>query len=272
MKRISRILLLALLLLAPAWSSLHAQEHSFGLRAGTLQFAESSILGDAVQLDRRPTVVIDYNRTFESGDFDGVFIEGTYEWRRDTDAHVSVFVGGGVYSESATRITGGTAEVTDSRGSGGTWLVGQEPNTSFANTNTLEYAIYYFHFSPRWNFTTGKARFWVGAGLGLWANMWREVVDARYTDVFSCDRIENPSPRLENCKSEVQYRESDGNRRSTVPLSASAGFTYQFLPHWSLNIEDRYVFNATGSINLFRTDSSFEITGNEILFGFAYKL
>jgi len=267
---IQRRLPLAVVLLLSVWSAATAQEHSFGLRVGSFQFAEASVLTDAVRLDRRPLVVIDYQRDFSSGDFDGTLLEGTYEWRRDTDAHVSMIVSGGYYSETAVQTVEGTAVVADPRGSG------QPPNWFLpANTvNTLEYTIYYFHFSPRWNFTTGKARFWVGGGLGLWANLWRVVNDSTYVDIFSCDRIEPipGSPTLANCTGTSQYRESDGNRRTVVPLSVSAGFTYQFLPHWSFSLEDRFMFNGVGSNTLFRVDSDFDITGNQILVGVAYKL
>jgi len=270
MTRILRRLPLAVVLLLSAWSAATAQEHSFGLRAGSFQFAESSVLTDPVHMDRRPLVVIDYTRDFASGDFDGTLLEATYEWRRDTDAHVSMIVSGGYYTESAMHTLPGTAIVTDKRGSGlpSEWIL---PTSTI---NTLEYTIYYFHFSPRWNFTTGKARFWVGGGLGLWANLWREVSDSTYVDVFSCDRV-GPAmgmQTLENCTGTSQYRESDGNRRTVLPLSLSAGFTYQFLPHWSFSIEDRYLFNGQGSNNLFRQDSDFDLTGNQILVGVAYKL
>jgi opacity protein-like surface antigen len=275
MNRIPRTALLALPLLLVPWSAPCAQEHSFGLRVGTLQYPEEGILTDRIVLDRRPTVIINYRREFESSDLDGTFIEGSYEWRRDTDAHLSLALSGGVYSQSAVQTVPGTALVNDARGSGGQWLVGVEPNTSFRNLNTLDYTIYYFHLSPRWNFTTGKVRFWLGAGVGLWANLWREVVDTHYTDVFSCERIEpglGASPYLQNCTSEIHYRESDGNRRSSLPFSGSAGLTYQFLAHWSLNVEDRYIFNTKGTINLFRIDSETSIDGNQIILGFAYKL
>jgi hypothetical protein len=261
MTRILRRLPLVVVLLLSALPIATAQEHSFGLRVGSFQFPESSVLTDAVVLDRRPLVVIGYQRDFSSGDFDGTLLEGTYEWRRDTDAHVSMIVSGGIYSETAMETVPGIAQVVDRRGRGSTWFLPTD------TVNTLEYAIYYFHFSPRWNFTTGKARFWVGGGLGLWANLWREVNDSTYLDVFSCDRIEDPNPSvppiLVNCTANSQYRESDGNRRTVLPLSASAGFTYQFLPHWSFSLEDRFLFNGQGSTTLFRVDSDFDITGSQ---------
>jgi hypothetical protein len=269
MTRILRRLALAVALLLPAWSAATAQEHSFGLRVGSFQFPEASVLTDVIFLDRRPVVILAYQRDFPSGDFDGTLLEGTYEWRRDTDAHLSMVISGGLYSESSVQTVTGITLVNDPRGTA-------LPREWFLDTqtvNTLEYTIYYFHFSPRWNFTTGKARFWVGGGLGLWANLWREVNDSTYVDIFSCDRIENPPPtRLENCTGTSNYRESDGNRRTVLPLSLSAGFTYQFLPHWSFSVEDRFLFNGSGSNTLFRTDSDFDITGNQILVGFAYKL
>jgi len=276
MTRMLRRISLAVVLLLSAWSATSAQESSFGLRYGSFQFPESTVLNGAIRLDRRPAVVIDYQRDFESGDFDGNLLEGTYEWRRDTDAHVSMMVSGGIYSESAMHTVVGNAIVSDFRGSNGRvdWGDGGRGGLLPTSTlNTLEYTIYYFHLTPRWNFTTGKARFWVGGGLGLWANLWREVSDSTYVDIFSCDRADiGTVPILANCQSTTQFRESDGNRRTVVPLSASAGFTYQFLQHWSFNVEDRYMFNGMGSVTLFRVDSKFDISGNQVLVGFAYKL
>jgi len=254
------------------------EESRIGVRATFLPGAESLVLTGSVHLDRRPVTDLSYSRRFESSDFDGWVLEGIYEWRPYGDSPLAVSVSAGFYSESATVVTPGSARVTDKRGASGevTFVVGLQPNTSFSNANTLEQTIYYVHLTPRWSFPAGRVRFFLGGGIGLWANLWREVADATYTDIFSCDRepLTRPPlrPALTNCTAFTSYRESDGFRRTVLPLSVSGGLTYQFLPHWSFEVEDRYLFHASGAVTLFGTTSSFEIAGNQILFGVAYRL
>ena len=54
--------------------------------------------------------------------------------------------------------------------------------------------------------------------------------------------------------------------------SISAGATFQFSPHWSINIEDRYLFLGDSSVNMFRVESEYDISGNQIFLGFSYSL
>lgn len=245
-----------------------AQEHNFGLRTGSFQLPESEVLTDS-HFVLRDNFELFFSRDLDSAEYSGSFVEGFYEWRRDTDAHFSLAVSGGVFARDATHVETGLVEVPETRG-GDT-----APDTRLLSspvTSTLEYTLYFVHVSPRYNFTTGKVRAWVGGGAGLWANFWREVVDVEYTDIFSCDPGVPPDFALNNCTSTLQFRESEGDRRTILPISVSAGLTVQFLPHWSFYLEDRFLFGGDSSLTLFRDDSEFSMGGNQVILGFSYRL
>lgn len=233
------------------------------------------LLNDAIHIDEvidgRRTQ-IDFRRDFDAAEFEGNFIGFVYEFRRDADSRFSLAVDGGVFSTDATHTLAGNAYVND-------------PNIDFEDpgdfdsdnhfededipaliTNRLEYSLYYFHISGRYSWTPGKWRLWGGVGIGLWANLWREVVEAEFLNLACLPAVEP------GCNPKIEYRESQGDRRTIIPLSASVGATWQFLPHWSVHVESRYLFLAEADVTLFETAASYDIGGNQFMLGFSYKL
>ena len=266
MKRHLRVLAPLILWLLGS-TTLLAGEHTFGLRGGYFQFPESDVLSNSYLL-LRETVDFATVTDFDSADFNRPLLEFYYEWRRDTDAHLAFGVSAGYGAadamETGTGVIFQPLDPFDYDRDGNT---GAETVPAVV-TSTLEHTIYYIHITPKYYFTTGKARFFLGGGLGLWANLWRQVLDATFVDIFACA----PPPNPVNCPLNDQFRESDGNRRTVVPISISAGATFQFSPHWSVNIEDRYLFSGGSSTNLFRVESEYDISGNQIFIGFSYSL
>jgi opacity protein-like surface antigen len=266
MKTTARVALV-LCVLAAAVSGPLAQEHSFGLRASTFNFTRSAVFSDTVAVIREPLVdLLVYTRDFDPDDFSGTAWEFYYTWRRDTDAHFELGISAGVFGKDVTETVPGLVVVPDpgdfnNNGSMQELVVGSVENT-------LEYTLYYVNVTPMYNFTTGKFRFYVGGGLGLWANLWREVFNTTFVNIFTCSDPDNFTGCLENSN----LRESAGNRRTILPLTASAGFTYRFRPHWSFNIEDRYVTNAESTVKVFRGEASYSIEQNQVLVGFTYTL
>ena len=253
-------------------NSLMAQEHIFGLSVGSFQFPASDVFTDSHFLIRgvQPSSrLYFFERDMDSADYSGPFLQFGYEWRRDTDSHFSLSVNAGLFSANVTETVPGLAVVPETRGGAG---APPERFLSAAVTNTLDYTLYFVHVTPKYNFTTGKVRFWVGAGAGLWANFWREVIDMEFIDIFSCDPGVIPDFILNNCTGTTRFRESEGDRRTILPITASAGLTVQFLPHWTFFLEDRYLFAADSSLTLFRDDSNYSIGGNQIIIGFGYRL
>lgn len=258
---------LGMILLLASVSGVLAQEHTFGLRAGTFTFPDGDIFHDFISIERpdtspEVTLNLSFRRDFDPDDFSGTVYEFLYTFRRDEDAHFQMDLSAGLYKSDVTSLTSGTVRKFDPRGSGTTRFL--PANIS----DTLEYTLYYVQVVPTWQFTTGKFRFFVGGGLGLWANLFREVLEADYPDIFTCSDLSDYS----TCTGRDQFRESQGNRRTSVPINVSAGFFYQFLPHWSFNVEDRYVFNAESSVNLWREDSTFDVGQNQVFIGFSYRL
>ena len=133
-------------------------------------------------------------------------------------------------------------------------------------TDRLEYTLYFAHVTARYNWTPGRWRLWLGGGAGLWANLWREVVEVEYLNLTCLPSVEP------GCDPRTEFRESQGDRRTIIPLSVSAGVTWQFLPHWSVHIENRLLFLADSNVTMFETESSFDIGGNQVMLGFSYKL
>ena len=82
-----------------------------------------------------------------------------------------------------------------------------------------------------------------------------------------CEKGRDPS-----CSSQQTYKESQGDRRTIIPASASVGAQFQFLNHWAVYIESRYLFNASINLNLFRSDSEYDFSGNQFIVGINYKL
>ena len=120
--------------------------------------------------------------------------------------------------------------------------------------------------TARYNWTPGKFRLWVGGGAGLWANLWREVVEAEYVNLTCIPAVEP------GCDPKTEFRESQGDRRTIIPLSVSVGVTWQFLPHWSVHLEDRFLFLADSNVTLFESESDYDLGGNQVMLGFSYKL
>ena len=244
-------------------------------RQGGRMKPSGQILNDSIHIDElidgRRTE-IDFRRDFDASEFEGEFIGFIYEFRRDADSHYSLAVDAGVFSSDATHAVPGNAFVNDPN-------VSDEDPGDYDNdgntkaediptsvTDRLEYTLYYAHVTGRYNWTPGKWRLWVGAGAGLWANLWREVVEAEYLDL-TCTQ-----PVTTGCNSKIEFRQSSGDRRTIIPLSASVGATWQFLPHWSVHVESRYLLLADSNSVLFETKSDFDIGGNQVILGFSYKL
>lgn len=236
-------------------------------QGGPLPFT-FQLLNDAVHIDRPVNAIrtiLDFRRSFESEEFSTNFVEADYEWRRDTEAHFSLNINFGVFATEAEHIVPGNArhpfagdplnyDMDDVSGPSATEDIPAQI------LDRLEFTIYYLHVTPRYNFTTGKARLYAGVGFGLWANLWREVVEAEFQNIFTA------------ADDRAFFRESAGDRRTIIPFSISVGVTYQFLPHWSFNVEDRFLFNADTNVNFFMHDSAYEISGNQVLLGFSYHL
>jgi len=233
------------------------------------------ILNDAIHIDElidgRRTQ-LDFRRDFDAAEFDGNFIGFVYEFRRDADARFSLAVDAGVFSTDATHTVAGNAYVndpnTESEDSGDFDNDGHfgDEDIPALITDRMEYSLYYAHVSIRYNWTPGKWRLWGGVGAGLWANLWREVVEAEFINLACQPEIEP------GCNPMLEFRESQGDRRTVVPLSASVGATWQFLPHWSVHVESRYLFLADNDVTLFETAAQYDIGGNQFMLGFSYKL
>jgi hypothetical protein len=233
------------------------------------------LLNDRVHIDElidgRRTLM-DFRRDFDASEFEGEFIGFIYEFRRDADSRFSLAVDGGVFSTDAMHTLPGNAQVDDPN------IANEDPGDYDLDGNTgnedvpvnvtdrLEYTLYFVHITARYNWTPGKFRLWVGAGTGLWANLWREVVEAEYLNMACLPAVEP------GCNPKVEFRESQGDRRTTIPVSASVGVTWQFLPHWSVHLEDRFVFLADSNVTLFESESDYDIGGNQVMLGFSYKL
>jgi opacity protein-like surface antigen len=239
---------------------------------GGIMDPTGQLLNDSVHLDRPVEGVrtlFDHRRDFQASDFSGAFPEINYEWRRDVDAHFALEVAFGWYSAKSTRTAAGNAGVKgdpfdfDGDGVSGTEVVEDVPTKV---NNTLEWTLYFVHVTPKYYFTTGKIRVFVGGGLGLWANLWNESLRYEYLNVF-CKTDTDPS-----CGSQQSYKESEGERRTIVPASVSVGAQFQFLNHWAVYIESRYLFNASTNLNLFRSDSVYDFSGNQFIVGINYKL
>ena len=262
MKR-TLLVVVGLLLCTLGASELDAAEHNFGLRVGTFQFdKDAPLLTDSILIRRPQFKELTYTRDFDASGFDGNLYEIYYEWRRDTDAHFSLAITGGWYGQDQSETVPGVVIVEDARVDGQVTI----PATV---QNDLNFTMYYANVEGRYNFTTRKVRFFLGMGAGLWANIWNEVVNAEYPDIF-----DNCAPGTDPilCPETTTFRESDGNRRTVVPLSGAAGLVWQFLPHWSVNVEARYLFNGGTNVTLFRLSSDYDITGPQYLLGFSYRL
>lgn len=251
-----------------------------GLRVSDKPMEETGqLLNDALHIDelidgRRTR--IDFRRDFDPEEFEGEFIGFVYEFRRDADSRFSLVLDAGVFSSDATHTVPGNAFIDDE-------LNTQEDPSDFDNdgnfgaedvpaivTDRLEYTLYYVHATARYNWTPGKWRLWVGAGAGLWANLWREVVEVEYQNLVVCTDLA-PGPDC-NPDSKIVFRMSEGDRRTSIPLSVSVGATWQFLPHWSVHLENRFLFLADSNSVLFQTESDFDIGKNQLILGFSYKL
>jgi hypothetical protein len=234
-----------------------------------------NLLNDGIHLDElidgRRTL-LDFRRDFDAEEFDGTFIGFHYEFRRDAESHWSLAVDGGVYSTDATHVFAGNAYVDDPiNSSEDPGDYDNDGNTGAEDipaniTDRLEYTVYFANVQARYNWTPGRWRLWVGAGAGLWANLWREVIEAEYLNII-CNPISDST-----CNPQTEYSESDGDRRTIIPLSAAFGATWQFLPHWSVHIENRFLFLADSNVTMFQTQSEYDIGGNQVILGFSYKL
>ena len=246
-----------------------------GERIGGFMKDTGELLNDAIHIDElidgRRTL-IDFRRGFEAEEFDGNFIGFVYEFRRDADSRFSLALDAGVFSTDATHTVPGNAFVTDPN------VSNEDPGDYDEDGNTMdedvpvnitdrmEYTLYFAHVTARYNWTPGKFRLWVGGGAGLWANLWREVVEAEYLNLTCLPAVEP------GCDPKTEFRESQGDRRTIIPLSVSVGATWQFLPHWSVHIENRFLFLASSNVTLFEAESDYDIGGNQVTLGFSYKL
>ncbi|TDI12174.1 MAG: hypothetical protein E2P04_06235 [Acidobacteria bacterium] len=246
-----------------------------GPRVGGFMKDTGDLLNDAIHIDEiiegRRTL-LDFRRSFEAEEFDGNFIGIFYEFRRDADSRFSLSLDAGVFSTDATHVVPGNAHVDDPN------ISNEDPgdydddgNTEAEDipvniTDRMEYSLYFAHITARYNWTPGKFRLWVGGGVGLWANLWREIVEAEYVNL-ACIPSSEPG-----CNPKTEFRESQGDRRTILPLSVSVGATWQFLPHWAVNLESRLLFLADSNVTLFESESDYDIGGNQVMLGFSYKL
>ncbi len=246
-----------------------------GERIGGFMKDTGELLNDAIHIDElidgRRTL-LDFRRSFDAEEFDGSFIGFVYEFRRDADSRFSLAVDAGVFSTDATHVVPGNAMVDDPN------ITVEDPgdydddgNTGSEDipvniTDRMEYSLYFAHITARYSWTPGKFRLWVGGGAGLWANLWREIVEAEYVNL-ACIPSVDPG-----CNPKTEFRESQGDRRTIIPLSVSVGATWQFLPHWSVNLESRLLFLADSNVTLFESESDYDIGGNQVMLGFSYKL
>ncbi len=233
------------------------------------------LLNDNIHLDElidgRRTL-LDFRRSFDAEEFEGNFIGFVYEFRRDADSRFSLAVDAGIFSTDATHTVPGNANVDDPN------IANEDPGDYDKDGNTeaedipvnvtdrMEYTLYFAHITARYNWTPGRWRLWLGGGAGLWANLWREIVEAEYLNLTCIPSVEP------GCDPRTEFRESRGDRRTIIPVSVSAGVTWQFLPHWSVHIENRLLFLADSNVTMFESESDYDIGGNQIMLGFSYKL